>query len=315
MSGVQARVSAKSLVYSLEGTVVWEYDLMAFPQTIVQLYRGLMKVYVNQSGVYEGATAVVEHRDKDQAAGLEMAESFILCSHQAFKTHIKRISVFIHEDYQMEVAQGRFANKEGEVDLTQLESEMFFLQVKASMSMKGKLRQVRSTICVNWREIAHMRLEAIAGADNPNSLITIFGRAPCHKSRGCPVRHEVCASGGGTPLTQELHGRDTCHAEWNRSICGSHKLCERRMGPGIRSPGTIVTRQPARDAFLSSVLSGKPSDLLLVSPADGVGQAPADSDSLPESGYNREIQRVWSVGFDGLLGHIIPAGCLPLQQD
>ncbi len=73
-SGVQARVSDKSLMDSLEGTVVWEYNSMACPQMIVQLYRGLMKVYVNQSSVYEGATAVVEHQDKDQAPGLEKEE-------------------------------------------------------------------------------------------------------------------------------------------------------------------------------------------------------------------------------------------------
>jgi hypothetical protein len=91
-SGVQARVGDKSMVDSLEGTVVWEYDSMACPQRIVRLFRGMMKVYVNQSGVYEGSTAVVEHQDKDQAAGLEMAESFILCGHQAFKTHIKSIA-------------------------------------------------------------------------------------------------------------------------------------------------------------------------------------------------------------------------------
>jgi hypothetical protein len=53
-----------------------------------------MKVYVNQSGVYEGATAVVEHQDKDQVAELELAESFILGSQQAFKTHIKSIAIF-----------------------------------------------------------------------------------------------------------------------------------------------------------------------------------------------------------------------------
>jgi hypothetical protein len=34
---------------------------MACPQMIVQLYKGLMKVYLNQSGKYEGATALVEH--------------------------------------------------------------------------------------------------------------------------------------------------------------------------------------------------------------------------------------------------------------
>ncbi len=92
---------------------------------------------------------MVEHQDKDLATGLEMADSFILCSHQAFKTHIKNIAVFIHEDDQIEVAQGRFANKEGDGDLTRLESGMSFLQVKASMSMKEKLRQVWRAICVN----------------------------------------------------------------------------------------------------------------------------------------------------------------------
>jgi hypothetical protein len=164
------------IVDSLEGTVVWEYNSMACPQTIVRLYRGMMKVYVNQSSTYEGSTAVVEHQDKDQAAGLELAELFILCGHQAFRTHIKSIAVFIHKDDRMEVAQGRFINREGEGDLTRLESGMSFLQVRASMSMKKKLRQVRGAICVNRREIVHTRLEVIVGADNPYSLITIFGR-------------------------------------------------------------------------------------------------------------------------------------------
>ncbi len=81
-------------------------------------------MYTNQSGIYEGGTAVVEHRDKDQAEGLEMAEPFILCGHQAFKTHIKSIAVFMHEDDRVEVAQGQFTKKGGEADLTRLESRM-----------------------------------------------------------------------------------------------------------------------------------------------------------------------------------------------
>ncbi len=76
--GVQARASDKSIVDSLERTIVWEYDSMDCRQTIVRLYRGMMKAYVNQTNTYEGSTVVVEHQDKDQAAGLELAESFIL---------------------------------------------------------------------------------------------------------------------------------------------------------------------------------------------------------------------------------------------
>jgi hypothetical protein len=48
-SGVQAAAGDKSIVDSLEGTVVWEYNSMACPQTIVRLYRGMMKAYVNQT--------------------------------------------------------------------------------------------------------------------------------------------------------------------------------------------------------------------------------------------------------------------------
>jgi hypothetical protein len=103
-SGVQAAAGEKSIVDSLEETVVWEYNSMACPQTIVRLYREMMKAYVNQTKTYKSSKVVVEHHEKDQAAGLELAESFILCGHQAFRTHIKNITVFIHKDDRMEVA-------------------------------------------------------------------------------------------------------------------------------------------------------------------------------------------------------------------
>ncbi len=71
--------------------------------------------------MYEGGVAVAEHRDKDEAAGLEIAESFILCRHQAFKTHIKNIAIFMHKDDRVEVPQGRFKDKRNDMDLTRLE--------------------------------------------------------------------------------------------------------------------------------------------------------------------------------------------------
>jgi hypothetical protein len=45
-SGVQARATDKSISDSLEGTVVWEYDPMECPQTIVRLYKGMMKTAI-----------------------------------------------------------------------------------------------------------------------------------------------------------------------------------------------------------------------------------------------------------------------------
>ncbi len=95
--------------------------------------------------MYEGATTIVEHQDKDQAAGLEMADSFILCSHHAFKTHIKSIDVFIHEDDRMEVSQGRFANKEGNGDLIR----DVFLTGEGVHVNEGEAEAGSERICVN----------------------------------------------------------------------------------------------------------------------------------------------------------------------
>ncbi len=109
-SGAQARVVDKSLMDSLEGTVLWEYNPISFPQMIVQLYKGLMKVYMNHTIIFEGSTAMVEHKDKDQ--GWEIAESFIVCGYQAYKMHIRSIANFVHNDDSVEVSKGSFLTRE-----------------------------------------------------------------------------------------------------------------------------------------------------------------------------------------------------------
>jgi hypothetical protein len=77
------------------------------------------------------------------------------------------------------------------------------------MTMKEKLRQVRSTICINRREIAHTRLDAVAGTDNPYSLIMIFRRGHLAIKAGS-VCHTMWASRRHSSFTQELHRGDTC---------------------------------------------------------------------------------------------------------
>ncbi len=47
----------------------------------------------------------------------------------------------------MEVATGRFREQPARMDLTKLETSMSFLQIKASMGLHKKIRQVRHKIC------------------------------------------------------------------------------------------------------------------------------------------------------------------------
>jgi hypothetical protein len=72
----------------------------------------------------------------------------------------------MHNEDWVEVARGQFTDKGSDINITHLELGISFLQVKLSMTNKEKLRQIRSTICVNRREIACTRLKAVAGVDN-----------------------------------------------------------------------------------------------------------------------------------------------------
>jgi hypothetical protein len=63
-----------------------------------------------------------------------------------------------------------------DVNMSRLESGMSVRQVRASMTMKEKLSEIRRAKCMNRREIVHTRLEAIVRANIPYSLIAIFGR-------------------------------------------------------------------------------------------------------------------------------------------
>jgi hypothetical protein len=52
---------------------------------------------------------------------------------------------------------------------TRLETSMSFLQIKSSMGLHEKIQQVKQEIFQSRWETDHVRLEAIAGADNPYS--------------------------------------------------------------------------------------------------------------------------------------------------
>jgi hypothetical protein len=175
-SGISAKVGDLTLTDSVEGTYVRTHLEEECPRTLVQLYRGPIKIFSNHSSTLEGGLALMEDRAKEQVAGLEMGTMFVLCGNFALHTHIPNIAVFTHQDHRMEVATGRFKEQPAGTDVTKLETSMSFLQIKVSMGLHEKIRQVRHEICQNRRETAHVRLEAIAGADNPYSLLQVFGR-------------------------------------------------------------------------------------------------------------------------------------------
>jgi hypothetical protein len=211
-AGLVAKAGDLSLMDSFEGTFVWTIDKTVCPDTLVQLYRGPLKLFGNSTTTLEGSLALVEHAS--QAAGLELTSMFLLCGNSAYQTHLRNIALFIHPDPRITVATGKFTSAPASADTTKLESEISFIQIKASVSHREKISQVKDEICQNRREIAFTRLESVAGTDNPYALMRVFGRGHMVTKNAASVYVTRC-----NPIEVEPRSPENCTSEipvtWN----------------------------------------------------------------------------------------------------
>jgi hypothetical protein len=141
------------------------------------------------------ATAIVSDRDKNQVTGLE------LCGRAAQMTHIKNIAVFFHPMEQIEVVSGKFNMVTTEAEFTRLELELSFLQVRSTMTLQEMIGQVKAEICEDRKQIAHTRLESIAVAENPYSLMQVFRRGHQVTRNGATVYVTRCQATEVLPRT------------------------------------------------------------------------------------------------------------------
>ncbi len=92
-----------------------------------------IKVFSNTTASLTGGMAIVDDPIKEQVAGLELGEQFLMCGSAAYKTHVKNLILFAHAHPSMSVATGSFHSSPDEADTTRLETELSFLQVRNSM--------------------------------------------------------------------------------------------------------------------------------------------------------------------------------------
>ncbi len=100
------------------------------------------------------------------------------------------------------MASGKFNMVTTEAEFTRLESELSFLQVQSTMTLQETIRQVKAEICEDRKQIAPTRLESIAGAENPYSLMQVFGRGHLVTRNGATVYVTRCQA---TEDAHQLH--------------------------------------------------------------------------------------------------------------
>ena len=99
------------------GTYVWNLTKLECPDTLNRIYRGMMHFYVNSSTTASLENSIAVLNQGTQIAGLEVMQSFPLCAHTAWKTHMQGVIIVIHTDNYTSVAFKSF--KQGNFEANQ----------------------------------------------------------------------------------------------------------------------------------------------------------------------------------------------------
>ncbi len=110
---------------------------------------------------------------------------------------IKNFAVFFHPVEQIEVVSGKFNMVTMEAEFTRLESELSFLQVRATMTLQETIRQVKAEICEDRKQAdcSHEAGEHHRGGESLQSHAGVRERTSGHLQWGDRVRDQVSGDG------------------------------------------------------------------------------------------------------------------------
>jgi hypothetical protein len=134
---IYAKISDRAAQDSLMGMMVWTHKETTCPQGMTQLYHGPIRIFSNKTSSFVGGVALLE--ENGQVAGLELHSSNLLCHHPSYVTNMRDMAVIIHPYNFTSVATDAL-DPSPVTNYIQLESELSFLHMKATLSHRERLR-------------------------------------------------------------------------------------------------------------------------------------------------------------------------------
>ena len=183
---------------AIHGMIIWDTKTKGCQDTTSTVYVGLVETHRRRmSQSYEdigGAVMVMRKNSTRQYAGLLIREPHSICGKPCWGTQITGLYVCPHHAGKLLLPDSRYqAGFERDAELTQVQTELSFLHVHSSLQVSDRFTLVQTEMCKTDRKTIYNKLQAIAGANNPYSLLDVYGPGHAVYKAGAAAYVVKCA--------------------------------------------------------------------------------------------------------------------------
>lgn len=159
-----------------EGTLVWNKDLWPCHESVSQIYLGSAVQHLRSMGDIEmlESLVVIERTADEQYAGLVLRKATSVCQVHGYSTQIRGVVVILLREGDAPIPQADFRERVVSSGAHQ-QGQLAYLHLGTNLAAEERAAALWTQICEVDRRVLAGRLQALAGAANPYSLLDIHG--------------------------------------------------------------------------------------------------------------------------------------------
>lgn len=175
-NGIIAKYKDEVAVDGEQGTMVWTAEEAPCHETISEVYLGEAQQHLKELEPKDsrGSLVVVEKPATGQYAGLVLQTPTSICAVHGYATQIKGLVVIILREGDSPLPQATFRDHVYSTAAHQ-QAQLAYLHIGTTMGADERFAALWTQICEVERKGLFGRLQAIAGAANPYSLLDSHG--------------------------------------------------------------------------------------------------------------------------------------------
>lgn len=173
-NGLMANFKDQILRDDIEGMIVWDSTPPTCQETVSEVYYGKAEVHRKLDQRNKDAIIMIANEGSNQYAGLVLREAQSTCKTHCYSTQIRGLVVCLLRSQDEPLPRTSFKSH-FDPKTTNLQTQLSYLHIGNNLRMYNRFEQVQADICKLDHRTLMSKLQAIAGASNPYSLLDLYG--------------------------------------------------------------------------------------------------------------------------------------------